>query len=108
LNSGALLQLAEPKWLNWSHDKDYILGLADRLCHITSNLNPNGKPVSDFQNLLKKYCSLHQKFSHKKSRIYQPSWNNNAESPNNDHSHRRNSHSIRFIVPNASATNSVL
>jgi len=26
--------------------------------------------VSDFQNLLKKYCSLHQKFSHKKSRLY--------------------------------------
>jgi len=24
-------------WLNWSHDnyKDYILGLADRLCYIT-------------------------------------------------------------------------
>jgi len=30
---------AEPEWLNWSHDKDYILGLADRLCHI-----PNLKP----------------------------------------------------------------
>jgi len=28
LNSGAFLQLAEPDWLNWSHDnyKDYILG----------------------------------------------------------------------------------
>jgi len=38
LNSGAFLQLAEPDWLNWSHDnyKDYILGLlADRLCHKT-------------------------------------------------------------------------
>jgi len=35
LNAGALLQLAEPDWLNWSHCKDYILGLADRLCHIT-------------------------------------------------------------------------
>jgi len=64
--------------------------------------------VSDFQNLLKKYCSLHQKFAHKKSRLYQPSRNNNAENPNNDHWHSRNSHSIRFIVPNANATNSVL
>jgi len=35
LNAVALVQLAEPVWLNWSHDKDYILGLADRLCHIT-------------------------------------------------------------------------
>jgi len=35
LNAGALLQLAEPEWLNWSHDKDYVLGLADRLWHIT-------------------------------------------------------------------------
>jgi len=26
--------------------------------------------VSDFQNLLKKHYSLHQKFVHKKSRIY--------------------------------------
>jgi len=34
LNAGALLQLAEPGWLNWPHDIDYILGLADRLCHI--------------------------------------------------------------------------
>jgi len=35
LNAGALLQLSEPDWLNWSHDNDYILGLADHLCHIT-------------------------------------------------------------------------
>jgi len=28
------------------------------------------KPVSDFQNLLKNYSSLHQKFAHKKSRLY--------------------------------------
>jgi len=35
LNAGALLQLAEPDWLILSHDKDYILRLADRLCHIT-------------------------------------------------------------------------
>jgi len=35
LNAGALLQLAKPEWLNWSHDKDSILELADRLCHIT-------------------------------------------------------------------------
>jgi len=71
LNAGALLQLAEPEWLNWSHDKDYILGLADRLCHsLTKNPNPNGKPVSDFQNVLKTCCSLHQKFSHKKNRFY--------------------------------------
>jgi len=35
LNAGALLQSAEPDWLNWSHDKDYIIGLADHLCHIT-------------------------------------------------------------------------
>jgi len=26
--------------------------------------------MSDFQNLLKKYFSLHQKFTHKKSRLY--------------------------------------
>jgi len=32
LNAGALLPLAEPDWFeNWSHDKDYILGLADLL-----------------------------------------------------------------------------
>jgi len=35
LNAEALLQLAEPDWLNWSHDNDYILGLVDLLCHIT-------------------------------------------------------------------------
>jgi len=29
-----LKQLAEPGWLKWFHDKDYIFGLADRLCHI--------------------------------------------------------------------------
>jgi len=49
--------------------------------------------VSDFQNLLKKYCSLHQKFSHARSRLRYPSRNKNAESPNDDHSHSRNSHS---------------
>jgi len=110
LNAGALLQLAKPDCLNWSHDKDYILRLADRFCHTTLNPNPNRKSVSNFQKLLKKYCSLHQKFSHKKSRLYQPSRNNNAESPNNDDSHSRNSHSTRFILglPNASTTNSVL
>jgi len=43
------------------------------------------------------------KFSHKKSNLYQPRWNNNAESPNDDHSHSRNSHSARFIVPTAHA-----
>jgi len=52
LNSGALLQLAEPDWLNWSHDKDYILGLGDRLCRTTKNPNTNSKHVSDFQNIL--------------------------------------------------------
>jgi len=78
------------RW-NWSHDKKYILGLSDILCHITKNPNPNRKPVSGFQNLLKKYCSLHQKFFHKKSRLYQPSLNNNAENPNDHHSHSRNS-----------------
>ena len=68
LNAGALLQLAEPDWLNWSHDnyKDYILGLADRLYHTTKNPNQNGKPVSDIQNILKKV----QKFAHKKGRLY--------------------------------------
>jgi len=35
LNAAALLSLAEPGWLNWSHDKYYILGLAERPCHIT-------------------------------------------------------------------------
>jgi len=35
LNARAQLPLAEPDWLNWSHDKDNILGLTDRLCHIT-------------------------------------------------------------------------
>jgi len=40
LNAGALLQLAGPGWLNCSHynSKDYILILADHLCHITYNL----------------------------------------------------------------------
>jgi len=35
LNAGALFQLVEPESLNWSHDKDYIHGLVDGLCHIT-------------------------------------------------------------------------
>jgi len=37
LNAGDLLQLTEPDWLNWLHCnyKDYILGLAHRLCHTT-------------------------------------------------------------------------
>jgi len=39
-----------------------MLGLADLLCHITKNPNPNCKPVSGFQNVLKKYFSLDQKF----------------------------------------------
>jgi len=34
LNAGALLSLVEPDWLNWSHDKDYILGLTDRFCYV--------------------------------------------------------------------------
>ena len=36
----------------------------------TSGFDCNGKPVSGFQNLLKKYCSLHQMFFHKRSRLY--------------------------------------
>jgi len=95
------------RW-NWSHDKDYILGLADFLCRTTKNPNPNCKPVSGFQNLLKKCCSLHQKFSHKKSRLYQSSLNSHAEIPNDSHSHSRNSLCTRFIVLTASATNAVL
>jgi len=36
LNAGALLQLAEPEWLIWSHDKNYIsLDLTDRPSHKT-------------------------------------------------------------------------
>jgi len=35
LNAATLLPLTEPDWLNWSHNKDYILGLAERLCHTT-------------------------------------------------------------------------
>ena len=66
------------RW-NWSHDEDYILRLVDLLCHITKNPNSNCKRVSGFQNLFKKCCSLHQIFSHKKSRLYQPNLNNNAE-----------------------------
>jgi len=31
-----------------------LLGLADRLCHISQNPNPNDKAVSGFQNLLKR------------------------------------------------------
>jgi len=62
--------------------------------------------VSDFQNLLKECCSLHQKFSHKKGCFYQPSLKNNAESPNNNHLDSRNSLWTRFILT-ASATNSV-
>ena len=89
------------RW-NWSHDKGYTLGLADLLCHITTNPYPNCKPVSVFQILLKECCRLHQKFSHKRSRLYQPSRNNNAESPNDDHSHNRNSLWNRFIILTAS------
>ena len=107
LNARALSQLADAKW-NWSYDKDYIFGFADLLCHITENHNPNCKLVSGFQNLLKKCCSLHQKFSHEKSRLYQPRRNNNAVNPNDDHSHSRNSLWTRFIVLAASATNLVL
>jgi len=44
------------RW-NWSYDKDYIFGLVDLLCHITKNPNPNCKPVSGFQNFIKKCCS---------------------------------------------------
>ena len=95
------------RW-NWSHDKDYILGLADLLCHITKNPNPNCKPVSGFQNLLKTRWSIHQNFSHKMSSLYQPSLNNGAESPNDDHSHSKYSVWTRFIVLNDNATNSVL
>jgi len=64
--------------------------------------------VSGFENLLKKCCSLHDTFSHKKSRLYQPSLNNNAEGPNDNHSHSRNSLWTRLIVLTASTTNSVL
>jgi len=35
MNAGALLPLSETDWLNLSHDKDYILGLVDRFCHVT-------------------------------------------------------------------------
>jgi len=62
------------------------------------NPNPNCKPVPGFQNILKNSCSLHEKFSHKKSHLHQPSLNNNAESRNDDHSHSRNSPLTRFIV----------
>jgi len=34
LNAGAILPLAKPDWMNWSHEKEYILGLADGLCRI--------------------------------------------------------------------------
>jgi len=46
LNSGASLQLVEPNWLNLSHDKDYILGLAYRLCHIAQS-----KTLTQMENL---------------------------------------------------------
>jgi len=38
LNAEAFLQLAEPDWLKWSHDKVSTLGVADCLCHITYTL----------------------------------------------------------------------
>ena len=95
------------RW-NWSYDKDYTHGLADLFCHITKNPNPNCKPVSGFQILLKKCCSLHKKFPHEKSRLYQPSLSNNVESPNDDHSQSRISLWTRFIVLTTSAMNSVL
>jgi len=60
LNAGAL-GISWCRW-NWSYDKDYILGLADLLCHITKNPNPNCKLVYGFQNLLKKCYCLHQKY----------------------------------------------
>jgi len=47
--------------------------------------------MSDFQNLLTRYCCLHQKFAHKKSGLHQLSRNNNAESQKDGHSHSRNS-----------------
>jgi len=95
-----------PERLQQSYDKDCILGLLDLLCHITKNPKPNCKPVSNFQNLLKKCCSLHQNISHKKSCLHQPSLNNNAESPNDDHLHSGNSLWTTFIV--VSATNLML
>jgi len=91
LNAGALLQLAGRS--PFPYDKNY---------------NPSCKPVFGFQNLLKKCCSLHQKFSHKKSRLYQTSLNNNSESPNDGHLHSRNSLWTGFIILTASAMNSVL
>jgi len=48
------------------------------------------------------YFSLHQQFFHKKSRLYQPSLNNNAESPNGNHSHSKKSLWTRFIILSAS------
>ena len=39
------------RW-NWSHDKEYILGLADLFWH-NKYLNLNCKPVSGFQTLIK-------------------------------------------------------
>ena len=63
--------------------------------------------MSGFQNL-KKFYSLHQKFSHKTSRLFQPSLNNNAESPNDNHLLSRNSFWTRSIILTANATNSVL
>ena len=56
------------KW-NWSHDKDYILGIADLLCHVTKNPNPNCKPVSGFQNLLKSAVAYIKNFPIKKSSL---------------------------------------
>jgi len=34
-SAGAIFTLAEPDWLNWSQDKDDMLGLMYRLCHVT-------------------------------------------------------------------------
>ena len=59
------------RW-NWSHDKDYILILVDLLCHINKNPNPNSEPVSGFQNLLKKCCSLRQNFPTKRVASIRP------------------------------------
>jgi len=72
LNAGAFLQLVDSGGIG--HTTRTILRLTDLLCHTTKIPNPNCKPVSGFQNLLKNFCSLHQKFSHKKSkqRCWQP------------------------------------
>jgi len=73
------LPLAEPNWLNWSGDKDDMLRLVSRHCHVTLNTNSHLKTLTLFQNLTqnvnpvrfsKFFKNIHKKHSHQKCHLY--------------------------------------